>query len=125
MVSSPTRCVTILDYCLVRSNKDASAMKCEVIESRFSDHRAILLNLGRGSVKCDTKGITKWSIFSEIVKKAWFNQVTWEANESVDDLAMKITDWLKFYANCTNSVEDAKMIYHSKQWFSEELQQVR
>ena len=42
MVNNPTRLSSILDYCLVRSNKASNAIKCEVIDSGFRINRPFL-----------------------------------------------------------------------------------
>ena len=125
MVNNPTRLISILDYCLVRSNKASNAIKCEVIDSGFSDHKAISLKLDRNPAIYETKKISKWNISKELIQRACLNPVLWNPDDSVDSLASKITDWLSFYQNLALSVKTAKCNPHKKDLFSHDLRCIR
>ena len=102
MVDSPTRLKSILDYCLVRSNK---LINCETIDSGFSDHMAIALKIDSNPVIFDSKKIYKWNITQDLIQRACLNQVVWNAADTVESFARKITDWLKFYQTQALSVK--------------------
>ena len=125
MVNNPTRLSSILDYCLVRSNKASNAIKCELFDSGFSDHKAISLQLDRNPASYETKMISKWKISKDLIHRACLNPILWNPDDSVDSLACKITDWLSFYQNLVLSVKTVKCNPHKKDWFSHELRCLR
>ena len=109
MIEIPTRYQSALDLCMARHNKREGVVKCEAVETDFSDHKAILLHLGRGSSKNETKRIRKLNISSDLIQDAYENQLTWDTSDTVETLALKITNWTKHYLSMASSDKVVKI----------------
>ena len=115
-IQSGSEVKSIIDLCFSR-NSDKNVTP-SVVELEFSDHKGLVINIGRENKAVEYRKFKRWVFTPELFEEAKVNPLMLGNETNLECLASNLTEWLSYYQRKADSVVTTKIKPHQKPWYS-------